>query len=68
MKYLPFRKFYFLGIMGNPFQICYYFKLFIFNLANADVCGIKHPLWDAFLYMGNNQAPPAPCFVFLITL
>ena len=32
---------------------------------------IKHPARDAFLCMGENQAPtalPAACFVFLITL
>ena len=29
---------------------------------------IKRPLWDAFLCIGENQAPPAPHFVFLITL
>ena len=30
--------------------------------------GIKRPLWDACLGMGDLQAPPAPHFVFLITL
>ena len=29
---------------------------------------IKRPLRDAYLYMGELQAPPAPHFVFLITL
>ena len=28
---------------------------------------IKHALWVACLYMGGNQALPAPGFVFLIT-
>ena len=29
---------------------------------------IKHPARDAFLCIGENPAPPAPYFVFLITL
>ena len=32
-------------------------------------CNIfKRPARDACLYMGENMAPPAPRFVFLITL
>ena len=36
----------------------YYIFIYIF----------KRPLWDACLCMGELQAPPAPHFVFLITL
>ena len=41
--------------------------MFLFSLLNS-CARIKRPLRDACLCMGDLQAPPAPHFVFLITL
>ena len=38
------------------------------KIFSTEVEIIKRPLRDAYLCMGDLQAPPAPHFVFLITL
>ena len=40
----------------------------MFFQPGTSVVFIKRPARDACLYMGGNQALPAPRFVFLITL
>ena len=52
---------------GHNFSYCLFHQKPVTDLVQKYFL-VKRPLRDAFLCMGDLQAPPAPHFVFLITL